>query len=368
MTQSVLDVPNLQPTAGVIAIPSSDRTAFPGFIQVFRAGHPHPDKNSVKAGQAAKNLLKHCSVDDRVLVLISGGGSALLELPEVGLELEDLHALTDILLRSGLAIQQMNIIRGAISQTKAGGLARMAAPARVVSLILSDVVGDPLSSIASGPTVFGPDRRRHARELLKKAGLWQEIPLRIRTFLAQPGPPRTKAHRPLNVLLAGNSQMLMAAAEAATALGFQTEVLSRQMHGEARQVGRRFARRLKNRRTRVELPTCLLMGGETTVTVTESGKGGRNQEFALAAELEGEKGVVLVSVASDGRDGPTDAAGAMVDGETIARIRMKGTDPYHALAQNNTHAALKAGGALLETGPTGTNVADLVLGLVYPLP
>ncbi|TFH34781.1 MAG: DUF4147 domain-containing protein, partial [Anaerolineales bacterium] len=312
MTRAVLEFPELQPEAVVIAIPDSGEPYFPGSLRVFHAGHPHPTEASIAAGRAARDMLERCNPDDVVLVLISGGGSALFELPRAGIELDDLHALTEHLLRSGLPIQQLNIIRSALSQTKAGGLARLAFPARVISLILSDVVGDPLASIASGPTVLGPDYRQQARVLLKNAGLWPRLPARIRTVLDQGGSPRPRTRRPVNILLGGNRQFIDGSRGAAEALGYQTEILSRQMHGEARQAGSRFARRLRNRRTRVEVPTCFILGGETTVTVTGTGKGGRNQEFALAAavEIDGLDGLVVVSFASDGTDGPTDAAGA----------------------------------------------------------
>jgi len=368
MAQSVLDLSEFKPTAGVIAVPSSDRTTFAHPMMVFHAGHPHPTQSSIEAGHAAKSMLKRCAPDDIVLVLISGGGSALFELPAGEFDLEDLHALNELLLRSGLPIQQMNIIRSALSLTKAGGLARLAAPARVVSLILSDVVGDPLASIASGPTVLSPDRRGDARRLLKDRELWHEVPMGIRTTLNQVGSPRPKAHRPTNILLGGNNQMIDGAVVAAKTLGFQTQVMSRQMHGEASQVGRRFARRMIKRITDVEIPACFIMGGETTVTVSGSGKGGRNQEFALSAacELEGHERVVIASLASDGIDGPTDVAGAIIHGETIPGIQANGINPAHALAENNTYEALKTGKALYKTGPTGTNVADLALGLIYP--
>ena len=368
MTQSVLDLPEFQPAAGVIAVPSSDRTILPSPMMVFHAGHPHPTQASIDAGQAAKSMLTRCTPDDLVLVLISGGGSALFELPEGDLDLEDLHTLNEILLHSGLPIQEMNIIRSAISQTKGGGLARLAAPARVVSLILSDVVGNPLASIASGPTVLGPDRRSDARQLLKETDLWLDVPAGIRSALNLVGSARPKARRPVNILLGGNSEMIDGAVAAAKTLGFQPEVLSRQLHGEALQAGRRFARRLSKRATDVEVPACFIMGGETTVTVTGNGKGGRNQEFALSAafEIKEQERIVLASIASDGTDGPTDAAGAIVNSDTIARIEAHGINPTYALAQNNAYVALKAGEALYKTGPTGTNVADLALGLIYP--
>lgn len=368
MVQAVLDLPAFQPTAGVIAMPSSDRTTFNHPLRVFRAGHPHPTMASITAGEAARSMLERCTPDDIVLVLISGGGSTLLELPAGEFDLEDLRALNDLMLRSGLPIKEINIIRSALSLSKAGGLARLAAPARVVSLILSDVVGDPLASIASGPTVLCPDHRSNARRLLRDGDLWHEVPAGIRSTLNRAGSPLPRARRPRNILIGGNNQLIDGAVVAARTLGFQTHVISRQMHGEASQLGRRFARKILKLATNIKAPTCLLMGGETTVTVSGSGKGGRNQEFALAAayELEGHERIVIASLASDGIDGPTDAAGAIVDGKTIAEIWANGVNPIHALAENNAYEALNAAKALYQTGPTRTNVADLALGLIYP--
>jgi glycerate 2-kinase len=368
MTKAALDVPGLHFIDGVVALPEMERLSLPARFKLFHAGHPHPTQASIDAGHMAKKMLAQCTADDIVFVLISGGGSALFELPIPGIELADLHQFNQQLLRAGLPIQQVNIIRSALSQTKAGGLARMAAPARVVALILSDVIGDPLSSIASGPTVLTPDRRNEALQLLKRTTLWLRTPARIRIALEKDRSLRPKVRRPVNVLLAGNRDFIRGALVAAQSLGFKAEVLSRQMHGEARQLGRVFARRLLKRSPGIKHPTCFIMGGETTVTVQGTGKGGRNQEFALAGAttLDGHERIAIASLASDGRDGPTDAAGAIITGATIQTIRRIGLDPDQALDQNDAYHALNAGNALLKTGPTGTNVADIVLGLIYP--
>jgi glycerate 2-kinase len=368
MTQATLDIPGLYLTDGIIALPETEKTSFPARLKLFHAGHPHPTQASIDAGRTVKKILVQCTVDDIVLVLISGGGSALFELPIPGVELSDLHQLNQQLLHAGLPIQQVNLIRSALSQTKGGGLARLAAPAHVVSLILSDVIGDPLSSIASGPTVLTRDRRNEAIQLLRQNNLWARTPARVRTALKQDPPPRIKARRPMNILLAGNRDLTQGALIAAESLGFKVEVLSLQMHGEARKLGRVFARKLLKRSPGIKHPTCFIMGGETTVTVQGTGKGGRNQEFALAGAsiLEGYERIAIASLASDGRDGPTDAAGAIVTGATTPRIRGRGLDPDQALDQNDAYHALSAGNALVKTGPTGTNVADIVLGLIYP--
>jgi glycerate 2-kinase len=368
MTHAFLDISKLQPRAGVIALPSTDPTTFPSPFTVFRAGHPHPTQASIDAGHAASVVLEECHPEDVVWVLISGGGSALFELPVPGIELGDLHQVNELLLHSGLSIKEVNIIRGVLSQVKAGGLARMAHPARVVSLIISDVIGDALGSIASGPTVLIPDRRLEARQLLMDNDLWSRLPERVCAVLNQTRSPRGRARRPTNILLGGNRQLIGGAGRAAQSLGFNVKVLSHQMQGEARQVGRKFARRLIKLSKGIEYPTCFIMGGETTVKVQGPGKGGRNQELALSAAgiLQGHRRIALASLASDGIDGPTEAAGGVIDGETHVRITSMGFDPELALDQNDSFAVLQSGNALFQTGPTGNNVADLTLGLIFP--
>ncbi len=368
MTQAILDTTDLHIRSGVIAQPSSEVCLEHPGVKVFLAGHPHPTAASMKAGEAAERILHTCSPDDIVLVLISGGGSALFELPRPGISLNDLYQLNQILLDSGLPIQDINIIRSALSRIKGGGLARLAYPARVISLILSDVIGDPLGSIASGPTVLQPDRRPRAQDILVKARLWSKIPAAIQRSLGQTDNQDTKARRPINVLIGGNRQLIDEAVSAAERLAYDAHVLSRQMRGEARHVGRKLGRQFRRRLSKLQHPTCFILGGETTVTVAGDGRGGRNQELALAAalEIEGLQQIALASFASDGMDGPTEAAGAIVDGETIGRMRLRGIDPQHELESNNAYKALGAVGTLIITGPTGTNVADLVLGMLYP--
>jgi hydroxypyruvate reductase len=369
MTQAALDIVGDSFQAGVIAAPMEVRTSLPPQIRIIHAGHPIPNADSVKAGEATRRLLTTTTAKDLVLVLISGGGSALLELPLPGISLADLGLLNQLLLQSGLPIRSLNIIRSAISQIKAGGLARMAAPAQVCSIILSDVIGDSLSLIASGPTVLRPDLRNQARELLVEAQLWSQVPKPIQHALKSAAQQRKRAKRPLNHLLAGNRHLILAAKRAATQMGFKTAILSRQMHGEAREQGARFGARLRSRANTIRTPACYLMGGETTVTVSGQGHGGRNQEFALAAATSicDCDNIVVASLASDGIDGPTDAAGAVVDGQTLTLIQRAGFSPEQSLQQNNSYPALESAAALWKTGATGTNVADLVIGLVYPI-
>ena len=350
-------------SAGVAAVPLRYDENLPSSVRSFAAGHPLPDEGSLAAGAAAAALLRSTRNDDLVLVLISGGGSAMLERPLPGITLDDLQHLFDLLLRSGAPIEDFNTVRRALSSLKAGGLARLASPARCVSLILSDVVGDRLSMIASGPTVLRRDPPGAAQDVLKRYELWKIAPTSIRNTLNQSPRAPHRTPRPIHVIV-GNNRMIVEAARArCEALGFPTRILSRRMRGEASRVGRELAARL----IQAPRPSALLMGGETTVSVQGSGSGGRNQETALAAAmvLDGVRHVALMALATDGMDGPTDAAGAVVSGETLGCMRMHAIDPQASLLQNDAYPALHACQALIHTGPTGTNLNDLVVGLAY---
>jgi hydroxypyruvate reductase len=307
---------------------------------------------------------------DIVLALISGGGSAMLELLVGGVELEEMRALTRTLLLSGAPIEAVNTVRKTLSQVKAGGLARLAAPARVVSLILSDVVGDKISAVASGPTVLQYARPGEARAVLKRFVGWPDVPEQVRRALRRSVQAGSHVPRPRNILIGSNRQVVEAARRQAAEMEFAARTLTMRMRGEARDVGGRFGARLARiarGRLAAARPLCLLMGGETTVTVRGPGQGGRNQELALGAmlALEGVAGVAVMALATDGVDGPTDAAGAVVSGESAARARLLGFDPLAALEANDAYPALDALGALLRTGMTGTNLNDLVVGLIY---
>ncbi len=338
-------------------------------ITFLPAGHPLPDEGSLAAGAAAADLLRTLGPDEVLLALVSGGGSAMIELPLPGISLADLREVTGLLLRCGAPIQAFNTVRQALSQIKGGGLARLASPARTLALILSDVVGDALSSIASGPTVLRRPDPARARQILRECGIWEQAPAGVRAALSpsaisrRASAPR-RAPRPVNLLVGTNRQVVQAAARRAESLGFLSRILSTQMQGEAQQVGRAFAERL----LRAPRPACLLAGGETTVTVSGRGRGGRNQELALAAALvlEGIPGLAVMALATDGIDGPTDAAGAIVSGETLRLPRSRGWNPVAALADNDAYPLLEAARALVFTGPTGTNLGDLAVGLAYP--
>jgi len=303
-----------------------------------------------------------------------------LTLPAPGLTLADLQEVTDLLLRVGATIGELNAVRKHLSQLKGGDLARRAAPAAVIGLILSDVVGDPLDVIASGPTAPDPTTFADAWVVLERYGLTSSVPAPVRQHL-QAGragllPETPKPGDPLfdrvqNVVVAGNRLAAEAAVTAAQAQGLDALLLSTFVEGEARQVARvaaALAKEVARPADRpsvagpVQRPACLVWGGETTVTVRGRGTGGRNQELALAAALamDGLPDVLLVALGTDGTDGPTDAAGAVATGETVARARAQGMDPVAYLDDNNSYAFFEGLGDLIRTGPTGTNVNDLM--------
>lgn len=348
-------------------------------IEVREGGHPVPDGAGVEAARRIVALVQDATAEDLVLCLISGGGSALLILPAPGISLEDQQGLTRLLLRSGATINEMNVVRKHLSQVKGGGLARLAAPASLVSLILSDVVGDSLDVIASGPTVPDSSTFEDACRVIDRYGLWERVPQsiarRLREGRAGLVPETPKSGDPVfrqvyNLVVANNEAAALGAAAKARALGFQTMVLSTFIEGEAREVGRVFAgiaRAMALKGQPLPRPACLIAGGETTVTVRGQGLGGRNQELALAAaaSLQGLQDVLLVSAATDGGDGPTDAAGALVDGSTMERARQLGLDPGAYLADNDSYHFFQKLGDLVRTGPTNTNVNDLVMVFTF---
>ncbi|MBN1250161.1 MAG: glycerate kinase [Anaerolineae bacterium] len=349
--------------------------SLPQSLTVIEAGHPIPDTAGLAGGRACIEHLQGATERDLVILLLSGGGSALLPAPVPGVTLEDLQALTGVLLRAGANIVEINAVRKHLSQIKGGQLARHAAPAQVVALILSDVVGDPLDVIASGPTAPDPATYQDAWDVLARYGALEEVPHAIVAHLEQglagdipetpkPGDARFEAVR--NIIIGSNSLAAEEAVACAEALGYRSLLLTTFVEGEAREVAKvaaALALGLRRQAHPFPPPACLVWGGETTVTVKGSGKGGRNQELALAAALamEGLEDVAMMALATDGTDGPTDAAGAVVDGATAQRAREAGWDPYQALLDNNAYPLLAATGDLLLLGPTGTNVNDLLV-------
>lgn len=370
-------------TAGVVVTKTGHAAGcvLPVTLRVFEAGHPTPDAAGQQAATEVLGLLADVSEHDLVLALLSGGASALLPSPVEGVSLEDLQATTTLLLRSGATIVELNAVRKHLSRFKGGQLARLAAPAAVATLILSDVVGDPLDVIASGLTVPDPTTYADAWRVLERQELVLRVPEAVRAHLAA-GMAGSRRETPksgdpcfervINRVIASNRAAAQAAAQTATALGYRTLLLSTFVEGEAREVAKVAAALMRSVRQHGEPippPACLLWGGETTVTVRGDGTGGRNQELALAAALalDGAPGVALLALATDGTDGPTDAAGAVVDGATASRARALGLDLHAALRNNDAYPALDAVGALLRTGPTGTNVNDLLVMLIGPV-
>ena len=347
-------------------------------IRLHEAGHPVPDDAGFAGAQALLEQVQGLGPDDLVLVLISGGGSALTPAPVAGITLGEKQALTKALLACGADIREMNTLRKHISRIKGGQLARAAAPARVYTLILSDIVGDPLDAIASGPTVPDPTTYQDALGILDKYRIRQEIPASIRSYLeagaAGQHPETPKPDDPLfqrvkSVMVASNIQALEAAETEARRLGLQAMILSSFVEGETREIARMHAALAMEVRASghpAQAPVCLITGGETTVTLKGKGKGGRNQEFALAAALDiaGLPEVVVFSAGTDGTDGPTDAAGALADGATVERAKALGLSPRGALDGNDAYPFFERLGDLVITGPTRTNVMDVRLVLV----
>jgi glycerate 2-kinase len=344
-------------------------------VRIREASHPVPDAAGVEATQAIVELLETADAEDLVVCVISGGGSALLTLPVEGIMLEDLRQTTDALLRSGASINEINLVRKHLDTVKGGGLARLAAPAQVLTLVLSDVVGNPLDAIASGPTVADTSTWAEAAAVFYRYALWDQAPTsvarRLRAGLAGQLPETPKPGDPIFsrtqcVLVGSNLVACEAAVAAAEGMGLRALVLTTFVEGEAREVGRVLAgvlREVDASAHPLARPCCIVAGGETTVTVRGKGLGGRNQELCLAAAhgLRGLNDVILASIGTDGNDGPTDAAGAFVDGTTFDRAAALGLDPAYFLANNDSYRFFDRLGHLIRTGPTNTNVNDLYL-------
>jgi hydroxypyruvate reductase len=348
------------------------------YTQIMEAGHPLPDLKGLDGARKIKSLLKITGPKDLVIFLISGGGSALLPLPADGITLEEKQELTQLLLDCGADIKEINTIRKHISQIKGGWLARWAFPSTVMTFILSDVVGDPLDVIASGPTVPDTSTFQDAWEILKKYSLINEIALSIRNHL-QAGREGKKEETPKagesvfekvhNMVIGSNMIALRAAEKEFSSAGFNTIILSSSIVGETKEAAQfhgAIAREVVFTGKPIGRPACILSGGETTVTIRGNGQGGRNQEFVLAGafEINGLEKVAILSGGTDGTDGPTDAAGAIADYRTIARAKQMGMDPMKYLENNDSYSFFKKLGDLLITGPTRTNVMDVRIILI----
>jgi len=347
-------------------------------VSVTEAGHPIPDDVGVRGSRRILDLLEGAVERDLVLCVISGGGSALLPLPADGISLDDKQKTTQTLLDCGADIHQINTIRKHISGIKGGKLAMAALPATLVTLVLSDVIGDDLDVIASGPTV--PDQSTFADciKIVNHYDLEDELPPPVIAYLKDgiegKHPENPKAGDPVfektSVSIIGSCALsLTAAKQKAAALGYNATILSSSVEGETREVAQNhagIAREVQISGNPVPIPACMISGGETTVTIRGDGLGGRNMEFVLAAaiEIDGLAGITVLSGGTDGTDGPTDAAGAIADGSTVQKARERGIDAARYLANNDSYHFFEATGALLITGPTMTNVMDLRIFLV----
>jgi glycerate 2-kinase len=345
---------------------------------IMEAGHPIPDERGMKGARYISELLRGMGEDDLVICLVSGGGSALMTSPAEGITLADLQATTSTLLACGATINEINILRKHLETLKGGALARLAAPATLVTLILSDVVNDPLDVIASGPCVPDPSTYADATKVLEKYGISDQVPKSVMDhlncglrgeILDTPKPGEDLFRRTRNVIVGSNRLAAEAALDQAKKENFNAMLLTTSMQGEASQAGRylsSIAREIIASGNPLPRPACLIAGGETTVTIRGNGMGGRNQELALGAVdgLAGLEGIALVTLATDGGDGPTDAAGAVVTGASFDRARRLGLSPDTYLARNDAYHFFEILGDLLKPGPTQTNVNDLALVFV----
>jgi glycerate 2-kinase len=352
---------------------ASGALSMPASLRILEAGHPLPDERGVNATRRMRRMLEEAGPDDLVICLISGGGSALMTDPAGDLTLADLQELTRLLLACGATIDEINSLRKHLDAVKGGGLARLAAPARVLTLILSDVVGDPLDVIASGPTVPDPTTFADAWRVLERYELLPQTPPRVLSWLQAgksglipetPKPDDELFARLTNLVIGSNRLAAEAAILQSQAEGFHPFLLTTFLQGEARQAGgllAAIARQIATSDQPVPRPACVVVGGETTVTLHGDGLGGRNQELALGAVrlIAGLPNVALVTLATDGGDGPTDAAGAVATGETLYQALQLGLDPDDYLRRNDAYHFFEKLGALLKPGPTQTNVNDL---------
>lgn len=374
MTRALLEVVDV--VEGLVVTHETEGSKLP-LVDVIRGGHPQPDEGSLMAGRRALEIAGRCGPSDLLFVLISGGGSSLLE--DTDIPLADLRQATDLMFHSGMDIVRENVVRKHLSNIKGGQLAR-AASARgstLVCLIVSDVIGDPLSSIASGPTAPDDSTFEEAMGILKDYGLWNDLPSSVRERCEKgsegdvaetPGPEDPAFQRVYNVIVARNSWACDVAAKEAERRGYRPFILSSQIQGEAREVGRvlaSIARSAEDGGSPVLPAAALISGGETTVRIRGGGVGGRNQELVLATvpDLEG-RNIVFLSGGTDGRDGLTDAAGAIADGESLARSSRLDMNPLHYLNDNDSHTFFRRLGDTIVTGPTGTNVMDIQIVLV----
>lgn len=364
--------------AGIINVKYGHLDQVSSRITIHEAGHPVPDEAGIAGAKEIVEFIKERSARDLVICVISGGGSAIFPLPHDGITLAEKQETTKQLLACGADIKEINAIRKHISQVKGGQLSRLIQPATLITLILSDVIGDPLDSIASGPTA--PDQSTFAQchSIIEKYQLSGKIPPavehRIQRGVQKQIPDTPKPDDPAfskthNVIVGSNWEAVVAAAHHAKQLGYQTLILSTFVEGETRDVARvhaAIAKEIRKTGNPIAAPACVISGGETTVTLRGNGLGGRNQEFVLAAslDLQGMENVVVLSAGTDGTDGPTDAAGALADGETIRRANELNLCSFGFLQNNDSYHYFEQLGDLIKTGPTNTNVMDIRILLI----
>ncbi len=372
MAAAIEDILGDRVTTGIVNV-KYEHVADVKRVKLIGAGHPVPGENGRQGAREMVDLVRKATEDDLVLCLMSGGGSALLPLPVEGLTLKDKQDTTNVLLACGATIHEINAIRKHLSGVKGGQLARAAFPARIASLMLSDVIGDDLDVIGSGPTV--PDSRSYqdCMDLFKKYDITGKLPEKvvkhIQAGIAGQIPETPKADDPVfqktqNLVIGSNIDAILSARREAEKLGYNTLVLSSMIEGETKEVALvhgAMAREVLKTGNPLSPPACILSGGETTVTLKGSGLGGRNQEFALASAMNiaDQGNIVILSGGTDGNDGPTDAAGAIADAETLSRAEAMNLSPQAYLDNNDSYHFFDKLGDLLKTGPTNTNVMDV---------
>jgi len=378
MTEGALEcVPEDLLIEAPVAVTSYENVIQHGKIQILGAGHPIPNADGLKAARKIAKTVRAAKADELILALISGGASALLPMPPPSITLEDKRNATQLLLTSGADIHEINTVRKHLSELKGGGLARLAYPAALQALILSDVLDNDPGTIASGPTAGDLTTFSDAKGVFLRRGIWEQIPNSIQAHLDrgcdglidETTLPEDEIFRDVsNTIVGSNLISLDSICQSAKSAGYDVQIVSKALTGEARSVAEKFLMRAS---APIERPTAYVAGGETTVTVRGSGLGGRNQEMALTFAIDADSRFnnlswVFLSGGTDGIDGPTDAAGGLVDPGTIARIHNAGYDPRLLLDNNDAYHALDHAGDLLVTGATGTNVADLQILLIHP--
>lgn len=377
MAQAIEEILGNRIKQGIINV-KYGHTAELSVIKINEAGHPIPDEAGVRGVQEIISLLRETDKDDLIVVLISGGGSALLPMPSEGISLEEKQEVTRLFLNCGADIKEINAVRKHISQIKGGQLARRSYPSTIINLILSDIIGDPLDSIASGPTVPDNSTFLDVLGIIEKYDLLRKIPRSVKELITKgiegkieetPKPTDRIFHNVYNFVVRNNIVALKAAEKKAKELGFNTLILSSFIEGEAREIAKAhtaIAKEILHSGNPLVPPACLISGGETTVTVKGNGLGGRNQEFCLAAALDISelKDVVILSGGTDGTDGPTDAAGAIADNRTLEKAKRLELNAAEFLDNNDSYHFFEKLQGLLVTGPTNTNVMDIRLILV----